>query len=299
MKPLPCLAVLLLLAQAARAGSSANYTLAPDAIDSGGLPGTSANYAVNFSNMAGGAGFSAAYTLRTGFAGQLQDAVATAIDLAATPATLNEGGTRQLSATLIFDDQTTSLLDATSVTWSVQSGPLTGISSSGVVTAGSVYQNTVAVAHGTYQTFTDTLDLTVLNTLPDNFGTYAGDGIEDSWQVQYFGLNNPLAGPLLDTDGDGYDNLFEFRACLDPTDAASVFHWRMEPDPGDPLRRRVIFSPRMPGCTYTIKASTNLESDSWIDLVGGIISDNGTERTVTDPDTSSLRKFYKVDVSRP
>lgn len=95
------------------AGTSANYSLAPDTVDEGGLRGVSANYTVNLSATAGGAGASAHYTARTGFAGQLFDgisAAATAITLDASPPSVNEGATRQLSASLLFDDGSTTPL---------------------------------------------------------------------------------------------------------------------------------------------------------------------------------------------
>jgi hypothetical protein len=148
---------------------------------------------------------------------------ATAIQLAATPPVVDEGGTRQLQASLIFDDQTTTPLAEGSVTWSVAGGPLTGISPTGLVTAAAVYQDSPAVARGTHQAFTATLALTVLDILPDNFMTYAGDGLPDPWQVQYFRIDNPLAGPSTDPDSDSWDNLFEYHACLDPTDPLSRF----------------------------------------------------------------------------
>ena len=72
-------------------GTSANYSLVPDAVDSGGLRGTSASYSLNASAMAGGAGASPIYTTRTGFAGQLEEpvsggAVPIAIRITALPA---------------------------------------------------------------------------------------------------------------------------------------------------------------------------------------------------------------------
>ena len=54
----------------------------------------------------------------------------------------------------------------------------------------------MALAQGSYAGSTGSLNLTVLNVNQDNFGSYAGDGIGDDWQVQYFGLpSNPAAGP--------------------------------------------------------------------------------------------------------
>lgn len=110
---------------------------------------------------------------------------------------------------------------------------------------------------------------------------------------------NAKAGPLVDADEDGFDNRFEYRAGLVPTDATSVFHWRLEPVPGNPAQRRIIFSPRLPDRTYTVKSSASLLSDSWISLSGATTTDNGSERTVTDPAASGARKFYKVEISKP
>jgi hypothetical protein len=48
-----------------------------------------------------------------------------------------------------------------------------------------------------------------------------GDGLSDSWEMQYFGnLNQNGAG---DFDGDGVSNLREYRAGTNPTDPNSLF----------------------------------------------------------------------------
>ncbi len=286
--------------QSLQAGSSLNYTLDPSAIDHGGLRSTSANYTLNPSNMPGGHGTSAAYTLRTGFAGQLADAIATAIDLSASPLTLNEGSTRQISATLIFDDLSTQPLAATSVSWSIQSGPLSSISTSGLVTAAAVYQDTAATVQGTYQTLTDTLNLTVLNSAPDNFGTYAADGIDDDWQVLYFNLPpNANAAPGADPDFDGQDNTFEFMAGVIPTNPTSRFLLSVALVPGQPSHFNITFSPRFAGRTYAVQTSLNLQALSWTPLTTIITTDVALQRTVTDTNATGLRKFYRVEISRP
>jgi hypothetical protein len=296
MNLLPKLAGCFLMAPAVMAGTSANYTLAPDAVDGGGLRGTSANYTLNGSAMAGNAGASVNYTARTGFAGQLFEAVtgaATAIIITALPPAVNEGSTRQLSASLLHDDNSTTPLAATSVTWSVQSGPLTGISAPGLATAAAVYQDTVAVVRGTYETFTATANLTVLNILPDNFEIYAGDGLPDDWQVFYFGVNNPAAGPLLDPDDDGQDNLFEYNACLIPTDPLSVFAMSIVDAPGG--GHAVTFSPRFPDCSYLLMGSNDLSE--WTP-VAGAATDTGTVRTIIDPSGTRTRRFYSIEIRR-
>ncbi|MFZ2281023.1 MAG: hypothetical protein WAW39_24705, partial [Prosthecobacter sp.] len=149
---------------------------------------------------------------------------------------------------------------------------------------------------GSYLGLSGTLGLTVLDTVPDNFGTYASDGLPDSWQLQYFGANNPLAAPTADASGTGQNNLFKYTAGLNPTDPASRFITSVGHAPGS---YTLVISPRLPDRTYTVQFSTDLSASGWQPLTGAIIQDNGQTRTVTDPDAASLRKFYRVQVSYP
>jgi hypothetical protein len=204
---------------AALGGTSASYTLAYDAIDNGGLRGTSASYTVNLSLTPGGAGSSPSYTTRTGSIGQLNEVIALAIHAIALA--IDETGTRQFSANLLLDDGTRTVLPATSIVWSIQGGPLDGIDANGLATAGPVYQNTSTTVQASYAGSIGTLAVNVLETIPDNFGSYAGDGLPDSWQVQSFGLDNPNAGPAADADGDGIPPLLELAFDTDPNAAGT------------------------------------------------------------------------------
>ena len=145
-------------------------------------------------------------------------------------------------------------------------GPLTSINASGLATAGVVYQNTGATAQGIFAGDTAMLNLTVLDSIPDNFGSYAGDGLGDDWQVQYFGQNNPNAGPALDPDGDGENNLFEFTAGVIPTDPTSRFVLRIDAVPAQPARKNLVFSLRLNDRTYTVEFRTDLTIGSWTTL---------------------------------
>jgi hypothetical protein len=49
-----------------------------------------------------------------------------------------------------------------------------------------------------------------------------GDGIPDSWELQYFGCAT-CSDPNADSDGDGMSNLMEYMAGTNPTNSASVF----------------------------------------------------------------------------
>lgn len=209
--------LLLALPLALHAGprSSASYTLQTDTADKGGAPSTSAAY--SHSGSVGdvtGISTVASTTAKQGYLGQLYEV--TTLQLAAGAASLNELSTLQISAAPVLDDLTTFTLTAPEVAWSVQSGALTGVDANGLATAAAVYQNSTAVAAGSYAGITSTLNLTVIDSIADNFGSYAGDRLADAWQVQHFGLNNPQGGPNGNPDGDGSTNLLEFAFGTDP-----------------------------------------------------------------------------------
>lgn len=294
------LPALLLASAAAQAGprSSAAYSISTDTADGGGKRATSAAY-TNDGSLGGITGISTATpneTARNGFIGQLYEV--TGLALIATPTTVAENGTLQLGAAQLLDDSTTVAVNASSVAWSVASGPLVSINSAGLATAGIVYQNTAATAQGGYAGNTGTLNLTVVDTLPDNFSTYAGDGLPDSWQFQYFGLNNPNAAPGLDPDGDGQTNFFEFTAGIIPNNPLSRFLLRIAPVPGQAGRKDLIFSPRLMDRTYQVKSNTGL-AGPWLPLGSFTTSDAADQRTVTDLDATGARKFYHVEITKP
>jgi hypothetical protein len=287
---------------AAHAGpsTSANYNVPTDTTDAGGRRATSASYThdgsaggvVGISTVAAPAG-----TAKHGYIAQLTEV--TALQLAASPLTINETGTRQLSAAQVLDDATTIALAPNTITWSVQSGSITGISSSGLATAATVYQDTAATAQGSFAGLSGTLSLTVLDTIADNFGSYAADGISDDWQFQYFGLNNPNAAPGFVSDGSGHNNLFKFTAGLVPNDATSRFNFTIQPVPGNPGQLNLVFSPIVSGRTYTVKTRPDLATGSWQVLGGTTQTQNGNVRTVTDTAATEPRKFFQVEITRP
>jgi len=288
------ISIILALTAAAQAGprTSASYTVLTDTTGTGGGKSTSAAY--NNTGAAGGiAGTSTAaapaQTAKAGYTGQLTEV--TALQIAASPTTINEGTTRQLTATATLDDATTSALLATDVAWSVPSGPLTGISASGLVTAGHVYQNTAAAAQGVYSGITGLLNLSVVNVNLDDLGSYAGDGLSDDWQVQYFGLNNPNAAPSLDPDGDGHTNLFENLAGLDPTSAASYFRVAQSSITGGIFH---MSFPTVLGRSYQVQSSPNL-ADPWTD-VGTAAAGTGGALTLPVNVSGETLHFFRVRV---
>ncbi|MBS0658553.1 MAG: hypothetical protein JSR82_09960 [Verrucomicrobia bacterium] len=292
--------LLLPFSVSALAGSraSGSYAVPTDVTDTGGRRTTSALY-TNDGSLGGLAGSSTAApaeTLRGGYVGQLYEVTGVTVTSGST--TVSEGATLQLGAAQVLDDTSLLTLAPAAVAWSVTGGPLTGISSGGLATAGLVFQNTPATARADFGGFNGTLNLTVLDALPDNFGSYAGDGIDDSWQVQYFGLNNPNAAPGVDFSGTGQTNLFKFLAGLDPLDARSRFVVSAAPVVGQPSQRVLTFNPVVAGRTYTVRASADLTTPGWTTL-SGPVQINGNQGTFTDLNATGARRFYEVQITKP
>jgi hypothetical protein len=287
--------------------TSADYSIPNDSTDAAGVHAQSANYSVNGSAVGEfGAGAnalvaSAAYIGKGGFVGELYEVIS--LSITASPSNnLSETASRQLNAAPQADDSTTLAgFNPSSVAWSIISGPIASISSSGLATAGNTYQDTPATVGGTAQSLSGQLNLMILNVTNDDFGTYAGDQIDDSWQVQYFGQPpNANASPSADPDGDGQVNLFEFTAGLVPTDSTSRFVLKIQSVGGQPSQKNLIFNPIAGGRTYTVQFTTTLISPlSWAPLTGTTEGDIGTERTVNDPNATGAKRFYRVEISKP
>ena len=278
--------------------SSATYSIAAETNDAGGQRAASSSY-TNDGSAGAIVGISTVVStsemVKAGYIAQLYDVSGLLLNSAAPD--VNETGMVQLAAWQLLDDATLLTTDANAVTWGIVSGPIADITASGLATAGAVSQNTSATVSGTFGGFTGSLNLTVLDSIPDNFGAYAGDGLGDDWQVQFFGVNNPAAAPAFDPDGDGQTNQFEFTAGLVPNDPASVFHLRIAPFPGQPSRKKVIFSPRLDGRAYVVESRLTLNG-AWQPLTASTQSDNGAERTVTDLDAVGA-KFYRIEITKP
>jgi hypothetical protein len=279
---------------------SASYTVPADSADAGGRRATSARYTHDGCvGVIGGVGTVAvlAETMKHGYIGQLYEV--SGFVLNASPATVNEGATRQLNARASLDDATTLNVANSAVSWSLVSGPILSIGAGGLATAANVYQNTPATIRGDWRTHTATLGLTVLNVGNDDFGTYAGDGLDDAWQVQYFGVGSPNAGPNGDPDGDGQNTSYEYTVGSIPTDGSSYFRLRIEPVPGQPTQKNLVFSPRLAGRTYTPQYKHDFNAPGWDNLGGISVLDAGPQRTVTDLNAVEPEKFYRIRVTLP
>jgi hypothetical protein len=105
--------------------------------------------------------------------------------------------------------------------------------------------------------------VTINDVNPDNFGLYAADGIPDLWQKGYFGLDNPLAAPGEDPDGDNQNNLFEYLSGYSPADGAAFL--RLSITGKSPTHANLALSRVLSTTRYIIKESTTLGAapDPW------------------------------------
>jgi len=279
---------------------SASYEIVAETADGGGGSATSLGYS-NDGSVGCVAGIGNVVTpveiAKHGYIGQLYHV--SGLVLTASPTTINEDATRQLNSTALLDDSTLLILAGGRVAWSVVSGPIASVDPSGLATAGIVYQDSPAIVRADFQQKFGTLGLTVLDVNPDNYGSYAGDGLPDWWQVQYFGLNNPNAAPGADPDGDGQNNAYEYVVGTVPTNAASHFSLSISGFPGLASQKALTFSPRLADRTYLVEFSTNLHSAGFSPLTTATQNDAGSVRTVTDTNATATSKFYRVNISLP
>ncbi len=229
---------------------------------------------------------------RPGFAGQLYDAVY--IDVEPGPPVVAELGTLLLNAFVMCDDDTT--LDASGVTWSNLGSPFFTVDASGLITAAAVPGNITLPLQVAAAGLAGDVSLTIYDTIPDNYGPFAGDGLDDAWQQFWFGDNPALAAPGLDPDGDGQSNLTEFLAITSPLDPASRITTRIEPVPGRPTHRLLILYPWRAERTYTWEWTPDFATP-WQPLPGAVITPQADEEAhTTDTNAVDARRLYRVKI---
>jgi hypothetical protein len=108
------------------------------------------------------------------------------------------------------------------------------------------------------------------------------DGLPDSWEQSNFGSLTSAPGD--DPDGDGTNNLTEFRLGLKPTDGSSAFTATGARLPGG----FTVSWPSVPDAVFEIQRSTSV-SGPWT-LLNKVV---GTG-TYTDPAPPPGRAFYRV-----
>lgn len=112
-------------------------------------------------------------------------------------------------------------------------------------------------------------------------------------------LEATVWGDAANPDDDPHNNLFEYIAGTVPTDINSFFSLAIEPAPGQPTHRAIVFSPRLPDRIYVVQWFPSVTSSTPTILSGAPVSDDGNVRTVTDTNPDGSKRFYRVEISLP
>jgi hypothetical protein len=89
------------------------------------------------------------------------------------------------------------------------------------------------------------------------------DGMPDAWEIRYFGTTATL--PHADSDGDGLDNLEEFRAGTNPSEPASLLHIQAVRVSGADV---VIQFASVAGKAYRLERAQGLAQPEWTAAIG-------------------------------
>jgi hypothetical protein len=241
----------------------------------------------------GNASASGAVALKGGYIGQLTEV--TNLTVSAVPSAMNEGGSSQLSGIAGLDDATVVAIEGSNVVWCAPVYPIGAIGPDGQATLANVYADTSGVVTGRYLGVAGSRVILVSDSIPDNFGLYAGDQVPDGWQVSYFGENNP-DGTASATNATGRNNLYAYVADLCPTNPGACFG--IAAISNNLSGRKVWFGATSTGRVYRLAYATDL-AGTWTNLPGGAWSPGEAgSMSLLDPN-GATRRFYRVHVALP
>jgi PKD repeat protein len=129
---------------------------------------------------------------------------------------------------------------------------------------------------------------------------HVGDGIPDWWRRQYFGgsgtTTNAASCASCDPDHDGVSNYYEYIANTNPTNALSYFYIQSVTNTAG----FTVFYQSSASRDYTLYYTTNLTSGVWTPVSSqtNIPGSGGTD-SLSDTNTGSVQRFYRIGVALP
>jgi len=167
--------------------------------------------------------------------------------------------------------------------------------------AGQTTELFFGIVGGTSTNAQITVQDILFHTLQTNLVDSVGDGILDSWRAQYFAnvdptgmTTNNLSCATCDPDGDGMNNMQEYLAGTDPTNANSVLRITAINRVGADVQ---VFFTSVSGKDYSLGRSSAM-GGAWTDIVTNIPG-NGGIQWVKDIGGASLGSaYYRIELSR-
>jgi len=174
---------------------------------------------------------------------------------------LPEGAQTDTTFRLITDLIPEIIIPNSDVTYTPSSSWISSTGAPGIFAASNVYQEETVNLQGTWGNYSHSAPIVIQNHLSDNFGTYAGDGLGDDWQVQHYGVDNADAAPTAQPRGAKRPNFLSYFAQLPPTETTEI----LQVVPSTSLLQyqyRRLKSTISPQLTALIEVSNDLEN--WI-----------------------------------
>jgi Periplasmic component of the Tol biopolymer transport system len=137
-------------------------------------------------------------------------------------------------------------------------------------------------------------DLLALNLSSPVIADTDGDGMDDGWEIQYFGtLGRDGSG---DFDHDGASDLAEFLTGTDPIDPGSFFHVEVV-SLGTAEHGPILSWPAAFNKNYQVQFKNSLADSTWLDLDAPFVL-IGARAYAVDPNTGASQRFYRVLLSQ-